>query len=62
MSIAEMEAEAEEVREEVRRRKGRKASRLPLMLMLLRPGSRGIHRLRLLQQEQHCGVLLAIEA
>jgi hypothetical protein len=35
MSIAEMEAEAEEVQEEVKRRKGRKASRLPLVLMLL---------------------------
>ncbi len=35
VSIAEIEAEAEEVREEVKRRKGRKASRLPLMLMLL---------------------------
>jgi hypothetical protein len=35
MSIAEIEAEAKEVREEVKRRKGRKASRLPLMLMLL---------------------------
>jgi hypothetical protein len=35
MSIAEMKAEAEEVREEVKRRKGKKASRLPLMLMLL---------------------------
>jgi hypothetical protein len=31
----EIEAEAEEVWEEVKRRKGRKASRLPLMLMLL---------------------------
>jgi hypothetical protein len=34
MSIAEMEAEAEEVQEEIKRRKGRKASRLPLVLML----------------------------
>jgi hypothetical protein len=35
ISIAEIEAEAEEVRKEVKRRKGRKASRLPMMLMLL---------------------------
>jgi hypothetical protein len=35
MTIAEMEAEAEEVQEEVRRRMGRKASQLPLVLMLL---------------------------
>jgi hypothetical protein len=35
MSIAEIEAEAEEVREVVKRRKGRTASQLPLMIMLL---------------------------
>ncbi len=35
MSKAEVEAEAEEAWEEVKRSKGRKASRLPLMLMLL---------------------------
>jgi hypothetical protein len=35
MTIAEMEAEAEEVQEEVRRRRGRKANQLPLVLMLL---------------------------
>ncbi len=35
MSIAEIEAKAAEVQEEVKRRKGRKASRLPLVLMLL---------------------------
>ncbi len=34
MSIAETEAEAEEVQEETKRRRGRKASRLPLVLML----------------------------
>ncbi len=34
MSIAEMEAEAGEVQEEIKRRKGGKASRLPLVLML----------------------------
>jgi hypothetical protein len=35
MSITEMEAEAVEVQEEVKRRKGRRARRLPLVLMLL---------------------------
>jgi hypothetical protein len=35
MSIAEMEAEAEEVRGEIKRRKSRGASRLPLMLTFL---------------------------
>jgi hypothetical protein len=35
MPIVEVEAEAEEAQEEVKRREGRKASRLPLMLMLL---------------------------
>jgi hypothetical protein len=35
MSAAEMEAEAEEVQEEIRRRKGKRASRLPLVLMLV---------------------------
>jgi hypothetical protein len=35
MSIVEMEAEAEEVREEIKRRRGRGASRVPLMLTLL---------------------------
>jgi hypothetical protein len=34
-SIVEIEAEAEEVQEEIKRRKGRKACRLPLVLMLL---------------------------
>jgi hypothetical protein len=34
MSAAEMEAEAEEVQEEIKRRKGKRASRLPLVLML----------------------------
>jgi hypothetical protein len=35
MTIAEMEAEVEEAQEEVKRRRGRKASQLPLVLMLL---------------------------
>jgi hypothetical protein len=35
VTIAEMEAEAEEAQEEVKRRRGRKASQLPLALMLL---------------------------
>jgi hypothetical protein len=35
MTIAEMEAEAEEAQEEVKRRRGRKVSQLPLVLMLL---------------------------
>jgi hypothetical protein len=35
MTIAEMEAEAEEVQEEVKRRRGRKSSQLPLVLMRL---------------------------
>jgi hypothetical protein len=35
MSVATVEAEAEEAREEAKRRTGGKASRLPLMLMLL---------------------------
>ncbi len=34
MSIVEMEAEAEEVQEKIKRRKGRKASRLPLVLII----------------------------
>jgi hypothetical protein len=35
MSVSEKEAKVEEVQEEIKRRKGRKASRLPLVLMLL---------------------------
>jgi hypothetical protein len=35
MSAAEMEAEAEEVQKEIKRRRGKRASRLPLVLMLL---------------------------
>jgi hypothetical protein len=35
MSAAEMEVEAEEIQEEIKRRRGRRASRLPLVLMLL---------------------------
>jgi hypothetical protein len=35
MTIAAMEAEAEEAQEEVKRRRGRKVSELPLVLMLL---------------------------
>ncbi len=35
MSAAEMEAEAGDVQEEIMRRKGRRVSRLPLVLMLL---------------------------
>jgi hypothetical protein len=38
MSVAEMEAEAEEVQEEIRRRKGKRASWLPLVMLLCLSG------------------------
>ncbi len=61
ISITEMEAEAEEVRGGNQEEKGEKGK--PIVTDADAPlphgsNSRRIHRLRLFQQEQHCGILL----
>jgi hypothetical protein len=60
MSIRELEDEIEEVKRARVRRGTKKAGCLPLTLATL-PGrgpSKGVHRLRLLKQEQHNGIIL----
>jgi hypothetical protein len=62
MSLAEMEAELRGVREEIGRRRsmgGRLAASDANAHMPLGPGGGRVQRLRLLQPEQHCGLVFA---